>query len=89
MTDIVWRNTSTGATAVWLMDGVNLASAVFPGGVPLVWQIVQVSDMNGDGTSDIGWRNTSTGSTAVWLMDGATIVSTGFPGGAGTEWEIQ
>jgi hypothetical protein len=71
------------------MNGVNFVSAAFPAGVPLAWQIVQVSDVNGDGKSDIGWRNTSNGTTAVWLMDGATIVSTGFPGGAGTEWEIQ
>jgi hypothetical protein len=71
------------------MDGVNLSSAVFPGGVPLAWQIVEVNDLNGDGKSDFVWRNTSTGATAVWLMDGATIVSTGFPGGAGADWEIQ
>ncbi|HNP28805.1 MAG TPA: FG-GAP-like repeat-containing protein [Nitrospirales bacterium] len=86
--DIVWRNTSSGASAVWLMNGVNIASSGFPGGVSLVWQISGVGDFNGDGMADLVWRNTSTGDVAVWLMNGATITSTGFPGGAPLGWQI-
>ncbi|MDH3503410.1 MAG: FG-GAP-like repeat-containing protein [Nitrospirota bacterium] len=86
--DIIWRNTSSGASAVWLMNGVNIASTGFPGGASLAWQIAGVGDLNGDGKADLVWRNASSGAVAVWLMNGATITSTGFPGGAPLAWQI-
>jgi hypothetical protein len=86
--DIVWRNTSSGASAVWLMNGVNIASTGFPGGVPLTWQIAGVGDLNGDGKADLIWRNMSSGAVSVWFMNGATITSTGFPPGAPLVWQI-
>ena len=87
--DLVWRNTSNGSTAIWLLDGTTIASTGFPGGVPAAWQIVGVGDVNADGKADVIWRNSTSGTVAVWLMDGVTITSTGFPGSASTEWEIQ
>jgi hypothetical protein len=87
--DLVWRNTSTGATAMWLMNGTAIAASGFPGGVPLVWEIAGVGDVNGDGRADVIWRNMSTGSVAVWLMNGVTISAVGFPGSASIEWSIQ
>ncbi len=39
-TDIVWRNTTTGDVAVWLMNGVVIKQArIVAAGVPLAWQI--------------------------------------------------
>jgi len=87
--DLVWRNTSDGNTAIWLMDGTAIGSSGFPGGVPLVWQIAGVGDVNGDGTADIIWRNSTTGTVAVWLMNGLTITSVGFPGSASLAWQID
>jgi len=87
--DLVWRNTSNGATAIWLMNGTAIASTGFPGGVSLAWQIPGVGDVNGDGKADIIWRHSPTGTVAVWLMNGTTITSTGFPGSASTDWQIQ
>jgi hypothetical protein len=87
--DIVWRNTSNGSTAIWLMNGVAIASTGFPGGVSLAWQIAGVGDVNADGNADVIWRNTTSGTVAVWLMNGLTITSTGFPGSASTEWAIH
>jgi hypothetical protein len=87
--DIVWRNTSNGATAIWFLNGTALASAGFPGGVPLVWQIAGVGDVNGDGMADVIWRNGTSGTVAVWFMDGLTITSVGFPGSTSTDWEIE
>ena len=85
---IVWRNTNTGDTAVWLVNGLTLGSTGFPGGVPTEWIIADIGDLDGDGKPDLVWRNTTTGDTAVWLMDGASVSSTGFPGGAATGWTI-
>ena len=87
--DLVWRNTSNGSTAIWLLDGAAIASTGFPGGVSAAWQIVGVGDVNADGKADVIWRNSTSGTVAVWLMDGVTITSTGFPGSAPTEWDIQ
>jgi hypothetical protein len=71
------------------MNGTAIASAGFPAGVPLAWQIAQVGDVNGDGQADVIWRNGTSGTVAVWLMNGLTITSVGFPGSASTDWEIQ
>jgi hypothetical protein len=87
--DIVWRNMSSGAVAVWLMNGTTIASTGFPAGAPLEWEIAGVGDLNGDGKGDLVWRNTGSGAVAVWLMNGATVTSTGFPGSASMDWEIR
>jgi hypothetical protein len=87
--DLVFRNTGSGVVAVWLMNGLTIATSGFPAGVPLVWQIAGVGDVNGDGLADVIWRNSTSGTVAVWLMNGLTITSVGFPGSASTEWSIQ
>lgn len=55
--DIVWRHTSNGTTAIWLMNGTTIASLSFPGGVPAAWEIVGIGDVNADGKADVMWRN--------------------------------
>ena len=87
-TDLVWRHTNSGITAIWLLNETAIASSSFPGGVSLVWQIAGVGDVNGDGMADVVWRNGTTGTVAVWLMNGHTITSVGFPGSTPTDWEI-
>ncbi len=73
--DLIWRNTATGRTTIWYMDG-----ATWNGGYADVlptlndpnWSIVGVADFNGDNNPDLLWRNSSTGRTTIWYMDGAT-----------------
>jgi hypothetical protein len=85
--DLVWRNASTGQTAIWLMNGLVATSSVVTPSDP-AWNVTQVGDFNGDGSSDIVWRNTTTGATAVWLMNGGTLL----PGSGGVmpyaEWMV-
>ena len=72
--DVLWRHTSTGANAVWLMDGVTLLGIVDLPALCNPYTIVGVGDFNADTKPDILWRNTSTGANAVWLMDGVTLL---------------
>jgi hypothetical protein len=89
--DILWRNTSTGDVAGWLMNGVTVKQgAGIYAGVPLAWQIVGVGDLDGDGKADLVWRNTSTGDVAGWLMNGVTVKQgAGIYAGVPLAWQIQ
>jgi hypothetical protein len=73
--DILWRNTVTGANAIWYMDGVNLVGiADLPALPSTSYALVGVGDFNGDSKPDILWRNTVTGANAIWYMDGVNLV---------------
>jgi chitodextrinase len=73
--DILWRNASTGANAMWLMNGAAVASGpVFSTVADFTWGIAGVGDFDGDGKADILWRNAS-GASLIWFMSGSTILS--------------
>jgi hypothetical protein len=72
--DLVWKNSATGASALWLMNGTAFASGQQLLGDP-AWSVTQVADFDDDGRSDLIWRNSATGATAMWLMSGATLAS--------------
>ena len=85
-----WRNTQTGDVAVWFMSGSSVkGGALVAQGVPAVWAIAAMGDLDGDGRADLLWRHTQSGDVSAWLMDGATIkqsdeLSPGVPLG----WQI-
>ena len=90
-TDIVWRNSSTGANLVWQMNGTNLSSTV---GLASVgdsnWKIGATGDFNSDGQTDIVWRNSTTGGNLIWLMNGNTLSSTvGLASVGDSNWKIE
>ena len=62
--DILWRNGTTGANAIW--KSANSATTQAINGVATVWKAAGVGDFNGDGKADILWRNTSTGANSIW-----------------------
>ncbi len=63
--DVLWRNTSTGANMIW--KSANVAT---PQATTTVtdqnWKIVGKGDFDDDGKSDVFWRNTSTGANTIW-----------------------
>jgi hypothetical protein len=73
--DILWRDTTTGDTAILLMNGTTPASFAPIGTVPPPWNAVAVGDFNHDGNADILWSNATTGEIGVTLMNGTTITS--------------
>ncbi|WP_447962493.1 FG-GAP-like repeat-containing protein [Nitrospira sp. Ecomares 2.1] len=88
-TDLLWRNTKTGSTAIWLLNGDTIGSAGFPGGVPLAWKIAGIGDVDGDGKADVIWRHSTSATVAIWLMNGTAITSVGFPTSVPTAWSLQ
>jgi Bacterial Ig-like domain/Domain of unknown function (DUF4114)/HNH/Endo VII superfamily toxin with a SHH signature/FG-GAP-like repeat len=74
MADLLWRNQSTGATGLWLMNRNNQRQDIISLPNPGVeWRPGGVADFNGDGQVDILWRNYATGQNGVWLMDGTVF----------------
>jgi hypothetical protein len=86
--DILWQHTS-GARAIWLMNGTTYGSSVNLGTVAISWNIAGSSDFNRDGKSDILWQNSSTGQRLIWIMNGTTHTSTVSLGFVATSWNIR
>jgi FG-GAP-like repeat/Fibronectin type III domain len=87
--DILWRQSSTGAVTLWLMNGGTIQSSAGGWVVSSDWAIQGVGDFNGDGKSDILWRNTTTGAVTIWFMNGGAVHSQGMPGTVSSDWVIQ
>jgi hypothetical protein len=67
--EIVWRNATTGANAIWRSMDIN-ANVPFSGAyiasVSVDWRIAGLGDFNGDRRSDVLWHNAATGGNVVW-----------------------
>jgi len=88
--DLVWRNTVTGQTVVWLMNGTTYAGeAALPSVSSSAWTISGTDDFNDDGHPDLVWRNASTFQTVVWLLDGTSYAGeAALPGVSSSAWRI-
>jgi hypothetical protein len=77
--DLLWQDQTTGALAIWLMDGTKMVRAVsipgmaqFASSSQAVWQVRGVADINGDGNNDVIWHHRQSGAVYVWFMKGTT-----------------
>ena len=71
--DILWRNTVTGETYIYLMNGLTLLPGGYLPTVATAWVVAGTGDYDGDGKTDILWRNGSTGDNYIYLMDALTV----------------
>lgn len=60
MNDVLWKNSQTGAIAVWLMSGVHVRArgGEIPSPAGPDWHVI-AADMNFDNMSDAVWNNQS------------------------------
>ena len=89
--DLLWRNTVTGDTWIWLMNGNSIAASGRVAIVGLSWAIEGVGDFDGQGRRDIVWYNASLGQVAIWTMSGLTNTGSHVfqaPVGAPGEWAV-
>ena len=88
--DILWRNSTTGQTLIWLLTDTGvLLSSGSPGTVPVEWVVAGTGDTDGDHFTDIVWYDTLTGQVLIWDMNGTTLTGGGSPGTAASPWAIQ
>ncbi len=89
--DILWRNQTTGANRVWLMQGSDvLRTEILPESIGANLRIQGTGDFNGDGQKDIVWRNYLSGETTIWLMQGTQRLGIqSLPTVSDVNWQIQ
>ncbi len=74
---VVWRNQTTGETAIWVMQGTSFVRSEALPFVEDCWVIGGVADFTGDGATDLLWRNQDiTGFDAVWTFAGLRPTAT-------------
>ena len=90
--DLVWRHSTTGALAVWFLNGATAASSTYltPSASGLDWELRSVIDLNGDGQTDLIWQNNISGAVGAWLMTGTTATSVSLlnPGSVASGWKL-
>lgn len=86
-TDIVWRNSTSGNTAIWFMDGIQHVGGQLVDPAPMAtvqespssWVFVGTGDFNGDGQDDFVWKNVAhdifQGYIRIWEIEPAAATS--------------
>ena len=91
-TEIFFRNTSSGADVLWLMNGTTYQGPInLPTSSDTNWEIVGADHFNNptDSSIDLLWRNKVTGENAIWLMNGPAWASTAtLPSRTDLNWKI-
>jgi hypothetical protein len=86
--DIAWRQIPGGSTAIWLMNGAQIAQTGNLGVVPDSWQIVGQRDFNNDGSFDLLWRDSNSGTVVFWFINNLAVSSYVMLGSVPSNWVI-
>jgi uncharacterized delta-60 repeat protein len=91
-TDIVWRNSISGANSIWYLggsSGIEKQSDQFLDPVgDQSWNIVGSGDFTGDSEADLLWRNSISGDISVWSLGGTRVQSFLSAGSVPNEWAL-
>ena len=86
--DMFWRNSSTGGTLMWFMNGATLSSSVSGPTMGAGWLPAVSGDFDGDGRTGFLWRNYQTGAHSIWLGWNGSAFATIVPASTiPREWE--
>jgi glucose/arabinose dehydrogenase len=91
--DLFWQNGASGATGVWLMEGVALRSTqLFTDALAdTSWRLVGTHDLDGDGQTDLLWHHLTQGWLAFTSLDGLAPGASALlepPRGLSLDWRI-
>jgi hypothetical protein len=87
--DILWPDTASGDSYLWLMDWTNNGGVSFDPAADHNWKIAAADDVNNDGRLDLLWRNQSTGECAAWYMNGTVqILGAALPSMIDANWKV-
>jgi hypothetical protein len=87
--DILWRNSNTGAVRADLIQNGQFQSSSNVGQLGLEWKVQGTGDFDRDGDADILWRNSNTGVVRADLIENGQFQSTATVGQLGLEWKVQ
>jgi hypothetical protein len=88
-TDMVLRNTNTGALLVYDIAQNQIAAAVLLGTVGLEWQVAGFGNFSSvPGEGDMMMRNANTGAFMIYDISNNQIVSATPMGAVGLDWQV-
>ncbi|MGH9423496.1 MAG: FG-GAP repeat domain-containing protein, partial [Thermoanaerobaculia bacterium] len=61
VSDVLWRNTSTGANTLWYVGTSGLVNTLTPPAISSGYTLAGTGDFNHDSRADYLWRNTPAG----------------------------
>jgi hypothetical protein len=93
VSDLVWRETSSGANVLWMMTASGTPAVETILGGDADWRIEASGDYNGDGLTDVVWRydpsvpDAQSGINVMWIMQGGERLQEDVIGGT-SSWRL-
>jgi hypothetical protein len=93
-TDVLWQHFTSGALAVWMMNGITMTDVVSLShnfAFDPRWRVRAVTDINRDGKPDLIIQHPVDGHIAAWFLNGTTLIDGSLltPGTLSPSWQIR
>lgn len=89
VSDILWRDDTSGTLAGWLLSPSGVSGDFFAGTAPGPdWRVAGLGDVDGDGHADILWQSGTSGDLVVWFESGGGCLGGAWLGSVGSDWQI-
>ncbi|MBP7866429.1 MAG: VCBS repeat-containing protein [Acidobacteria bacterium] len=89
VSDVLWRNDTSGALSGWLLAPAGVTGSFFAGSAPGPdWRVAGLGDIDGDGRADILWQSGTTGDLVLWFESASGCLGDTWLGAVGSDWQI-
>jgi hypothetical protein len=79
ITDLLWRNNSSGEVSDWIMqDGHFSGESQRIGNEAMAFQKIGAGDFSHDGGNDVLWHNASTNQTQIFDVEHHKLIASDF-----------